>query len=213
MARVCLWKPVVCQPLRGLLPLAMFGCLGIAISVDGQEPHTSGRLQRATTPGAAIVLTTESPSPPLVDERPAIDRKAIALPPASNEQALKPAPRASKFPITSVLSGLAVVLGILAGVTWLARRPQRGGSGLPSEVLQVLGRCELAPRQSAVLVRCGQRVLLVGLSPQGARTLVEIAEPQEVNRLCAACATNGSSAAFQDVYRQLERAPISRSFA
>jgi flagellar biogenesis protein FliO len=40
------------------------------------------------------------------------------------------------------------------------------------------------------LIRVGTRVLVVGLGPDGARTLAEITEPIEVDVLVGACKTN-----------------------
>ena len=55
------------------------------------------------------------------------------------------------------------------------RPPAR--SLLPKEAVELLGRAPLAGRQQMQLVRVGNKLLLVALSPAGAETLTEITEP------------------------------------
>ena len=61
--------------------------------------------------------------------------------------------------------------------------------GLPSSAIEVLGRRPLEPRVSLQIVRCGTRVLILGLGPDGARTLSEITDPVEVDLIVGACRT------------------------
>jgi flagellar biogenesis protein FliO len=81
-------------------------------------------------------------------------------------------------------SRLAIVLGIFAFVIlvqrWLgtARR-----TDLSSDVIQVCGRVPLNPRQRLLLVRVGERMLVLLESPQGVGRLAEISDPAEVTRL------------------------------
>jgi hypothetical protein len=69
---------------------------------------------------------------------------------------------------------------------------------LPSEVFEVLGRAPLANHQQAQLVRCGSKLLLVSVNATsgGVRTLTEITDPAEVDRLIDLCRqVRGSRAA------------------
>jgi flagellar biogenesis protein FliO len=117
------------------------------------------------------------------------------------------------LPLTTMASSLAIVLGLFAGFVWLYKKSPQGSNTLPSEVFQSIGRCSLAPKHDAVLVRCGGRVLLVSLSAgHGAQTLMELRDADEVDRLCA-LAAGGSSAAFGDVIRQMSRTPATRTFS
>lgn len=108
---------------------------------------------------------------------------------------------------TTVIS-LAVIVGGLGLVAyWL--RPYLGGPrGLPIEAMELLGRRTIEHKVVIHLVRCGGRVLVLGVSPEGARTLSEITDPAEVQRLVAAChsprdakpfypPSNGGAAGFE----------------
>jgi flagellar biogenesis protein FliO len=106
----------------------------------------------------------------------------------------------------SMLGSLAIVLGLFFGLIWLMRRGMPKGTRLlSSEVVEVLGRAPLAGRQQMHVVRFGNKLLLISLSPGGAETLSEITEPAEVDRLSGICQqTHASSAtnAFRQVFRQ-----------
>ncbi len=68
-----------------------------------------------------------------------------------------------------MLFGLALVLGILAASVWLLKRfasPVRG-SGL----LRVLGVTAVGPREKVVLLEVGEKVLMLGVTPNNVRTL------------------------------------------
>ena len=71
---------------------------------------------------------------------------------------------------------------------WL--KPLIGVRGnLPAEALETLGRRAIDQKLAIHLIRCGGKVLVVGVSPEGARTLSEITDPMEVQRLVAVCRT------------------------
>lgn len=87
---------------------------------------------------------------------------------------------------TTVISLVAIVgcLGLVG--YWL--RPYLGvPRGLPIDALELLGRRVIEQKVAIHLVRCGSRVLVLGVSPDGARTLSEITDPAEVRRLVDAC--------------------------
>jgi flagellar biogenesis protein FliO len=105
-----------------------------------------------------------------------------------------------------VAGSLALVLGLFFLVAWTMRRAAPGGVvQLPREVVDVLGRAVLANRAQVHLIRCGNKLLLVSVSPTGIETLTEITDPDEVNRLAGLCrqAQPGSAtAAFRHVLQQ-----------
>jgi flagellar biogenesis protein FliO len=106
----------------------------------------------------------------------------------------------------SMLGSLAIVLGLFFGLIWLMRRGMPKGTRLlSSEVVEVLGRAPLAGRQQMHVVRFGNKLLLISLSPGGAETLSEITEPAEVDRLSGICQqthVNSATTAFRQVFRQ-----------
>lgn len=118
-----------------------------------------------------------------------------------------PASRASGLSsVLSVASALAVVLGLFLVGAWAMRRAApRGARPLPSEVFEVLGRAPLAGRQQVHLLRCGKRLLLVSVAPEGAETLTEINDPDEVAHLAGLCRQaepNSATAAFRQIFQQ-----------
>ena len=115
-------------------------------------------------------------------------------------------PRTPTGALTTVVSSLAVVLGLFLFVAWLARRalPNAGG-GLPKDVVEVLGFAPLANRQQMQLVRLGNKLVLLCVTATGADPLTEITDPEEVDRLAGLCQQNqpGSiSSTFRQVLAQ-----------
>lgn len=130
--------------------------------------------------------------------RPA-DQAAIPLPPPGDrgetDQAAK---KDVRGPIFTVTSSLAIVLGLFCGFVWLSRKTNHGrGSILSNDVFTVLGTSAIDVRNKATLVKCGNRVLLLAMTPTGVSTLAEYTDPSEVNDLLAS--TGGSAkAAFSE---------------
>lgn len=116
--------------------------------------------------------------------------------------------------IVTVISSLAVVLGLFCMAAWLMRRTApRGHTALPHDVFEVLGRASIAKGRQVQLLRCGGRLLLVSVTPEGAETLTEIDDPDEVARLAALCkaAQPGSAtAAFRQALQQFAGHPVQR---
>jgi flagellar biogenesis protein FliO len=109
----------------------------------------------------------------------------------------------------TILSALAIVIGAFLLFVWAMRRAgrlsaQRGQ--LPADVVSVLGRVPLAARQSAQLLRVGNKLVLVSLTPTGAETLTEVTDPAEVDRLVGLCQQANpysTTQAFEQVFRQM----------
>jgi flagellar biogenesis protein FliO len=101
---------------------------------------------------------------------------------------------------------LAVVLGLFFLVAWLLRRAMPKGSRLlPGDVVEVLGRAPLTGRQHVHLLRCGNKLLLVSVSPGSTETLTEITDPEEVDRICGLCRAahpQSATASFRQVLQQ-----------
>ncbi len=90
--------------------------------------------------------------------------------------------------LVNAATSLGIVLGLFLLVMWVVRRGMPKGSGLlPSEAVEVLGRASLAGRQQVQLVRCGNKIVLLSVTPSGTQTLTEISDPAEVDRLHSIC--------------------------
>ncbi len=117
-----------------------------------------------------------------------------------------PSPTAARA-VTTVLTSLAVVLGLfLLGVLNMKQANGRGGcANLPGEVVQTLGRAPLAGRQEMHLVRVGKKLLLLSVTANGAETLTEITDPEEIDRLAGICRQNhpdSITASFREILWQ-----------
>lgn len=110
-------------------------------------------------------------------------------------------------------AALAIVVGLFLVCALLVRRGTRKPStALPDGVVSVLGRVPLANRQSAELVRVGNKLVLLAVTQGGIEPLTEISDPTEIDRVLGLCAQQGphsSSSEFDVVFRQLaaETAP------
>ncbi len=108
-------------------------------------------------------------------------------------------------------AGLAVVVGLFIVCMWMLRRggPKPNGA-LPADAFAVLGRAPLSPQTFAHLLRVGNKLVLVAMTPGGVQPLTEVTDPMEVDRLTGLCAGvrgHGPSAEFQQVLAQLSREP------
>lgn len=138
----------------------------------------------------------------------------LPLDPPSRKQSNEPRSRLPKSPAgaaTTVIASLAVVLGLFTIIVWLARRVgPKGNTALPDEVVETLGRAHLSGRQEMHLVRVGNKLLLLSVTPTSAETLTEITDPAEIDRLAGICRQNqpGSiTASFREVFSQLGHHP------
>ncbi|MDZ4684260.1 MAG: flagellar biosynthetic protein FliO [Planctomycetaceae bacterium] len=123
---------------------------------------------------------------------------------ASQPKSKPSAPTASLWGTVAALGVMA--LGLMLAVRWLKRHGPPSLRGLPSEAVEPLGQRLLSRGVAVHLVRCGSRVLLLGVGPDGVRTLSEITDPVEVDLLAGACrrrdeATSGLGA-FTQVWQR-----------
>lgn len=113
-------------------------------------------------------------------------------------------------------AGVAITVGLLLSFVWLLRSlSPKSSRQLPREVVEVLGRLPLAGKQTTQLVRVGSKLVLVAVTPEGATTLTEIADPEEVARLVAACdagSGRGEGAAFDRMLEELADERVAPGF-
>jgi flagellar biogenesis protein FliO len=173
------------------------------------------------------VAVPRYPQPP-VNFRLASAEEVISHSPAKPPLKLAPRTAVTRQPVNkpaaptpggalgTVAGSLGVVLGLFLVVAWCLRRFSPAGSVLlPKEVVELLGRSPLAGRQQMQLVRIGNKLLLVALSPGGAETLTEITDATEVEHLTALSRRrqpSSSAAAFQQALAQLGNEPAERGF-
>ncbi len=201
-----------------------------------QPVESNDRYITAPQPTTAPPLLEPTPPPPfdpsiqhafhLADAAPAANeaQRRLAPPTAAAPRSAGPDARAATsrqlpnfgLPVQSIsttVAALAVVIGCFLICTWLVRRGTRkSGGALPRDVVSVLGRMPLAARNMAQLLRVGNKLILVSLTPSGAETLTEVTDPAEVDRLVGLCHQadpHSTTKAFEHVFRQmsLESAP------
>jgi flagellar biogenesis protein FliO len=130
---------------------------------------------------------------------------------AGKQPLVRPATPSVSSALGTVVGSLGVVLGLFLVIAWCSRRfSPTGALPLPKEAVELLGQAPLAGRQQMRLLRVGNKLLLVALSPAGIETLTEITDAAEVEHLTALCRRSrpgSSQAAFQQVLTQLATDP------
>lgn len=144
-------------------------------------------------PRDSVAVTSDSDAP--------ITRRTPSITPPAAKSSSKARGTGS---VWGTLGALTVVLTlILVGArTW----KKHGGAlpgGIPSEALEVLGRRAIDQKQVLHLVRLGSRILVLGSSPGGIRTLAEIDDPVEVDLLTGLCQRDESAGSFSQAFSAL----------
>lgn len=121
----------------------------------------------------------------------------------------------TSFGMLRVCVALALVLASVYGVAWLMRR-LRGAAGVSAPGIAIVSQVSLGARERAVLLRVGERHLLVGVAAGSVRLLQEVnfASPPDGAPLTTggAAATGGASApvAVPPSFRELLRRSLGR---
>ena len=168
----------------------------------------------AATPASVVPSGSERPGAIPLSPTPARRENPLPLLPRGAAPAAGTAGGVGAFITT--MGSLALVLGLFFAVAWFLRKGMPAQAALlPSEVVETLGRSPLAGRQQMQLVRCGNKLLLLCVSPAGAETLTEIIEPAEVDRLSGLCRQGHPQSAttmFRQVFQQFAREPAEPGF-
>jgi len=190
-----------CRRARLRLMVRAAGCLLVlaATLAQGAPPRVIDEEDDSFQP--ANFAQVDSPELP----------RAISPRNSSHDTPGKPitAGKSSTNPVSlwGTVIGLGAVFGLFLGVrVWLTRNGPTGMRGLPIEALELLGKRTIEPRVSIHIVRCGPKILILGVSPDGIRTLTEITDPTEIDLLAGACkrkeAGAASTANFAGMFRQ-----------
>ncbi|QDU74432.1 Flagellar biosynthesis protein, FliO [Bremerella volcania] len=146
--------------------------------------------------------------------QPAAAVEPLRLPPPSKAQEEGVAMPTFNFQsnqTASIAASLFVVVGLFLIFAWVGKKNMKSGSGrLSKEIIQVLGKSQLSGKQQLELVRVGQKLLLLCVTPNGVETLTEITEPTEVERLLTIVrqdSPGSMTATFQDVLSQMGHQP------
>lgn len=111
--------------------------------------------------------------------------------PIGELQSAQSGSRGTTGSLVGTLFSLGLVLGLFLATAALAHRYMRPSAKqeLPSSIMEVLGSISLPtqPRQQAILMRMGPRVLLLSSHAGQTSTLAEFTDPDEVESLLAQC--------------------------
>ncbi|MCC6237081.1 MAG: flagellar biosynthetic protein FliO [Dehalococcoidia bacterium] len=109
--------------------------------------------------------------------------------------------------VVRLVAVVAIIWGAFWALRWYNRRIQTGyGAGRSLEVLETRA---LGPNRSMQLVRVGRRAVLVGVTVERINQLLEIDDPEEVERLAqAAVAEQGRGPALNRVVESVSRFAI-----
>ncbi len=227
----------LCLSRRACLVVLFAGvlCVGVGQSVEAQGAGTEAQ-RIAQLRDQAAAQATPAPTQAIGDDAPAAGEQTGE--PNDNEpaKAQKPLPANEALPLgagesslfnidgattqtpsklgdgwlLSTLAALGVVLALVFGLRWLLKR---GGvaaiGGMQGSVVEVLSRTMVAPRSHVVLLRVGNRILIVNDSPNGMRTLASVEDPEEVAGLLAsidAAKPNSMTRSFSGVMGRLSSA-------
>jgi len=85
------------------------------------------------------------------------------------------APGISASTYVQAALALALIVGLLAGAAWLARKVS-GGKGFGQGGMRVIGGVALGPRERIMLLEVGEEWLVIGIVPGQIRTLHRLAK-------------------------------------
>jgi|GEM_PF-2077163 len=185
--------------------------IGLAATTIGRADSARG-LAEGSPPDGASGLSAGSLGQEGTDHVSASGRQPVRLGPQQKGRPLSSVSGSRFDPTAStltVLSSLAVVLGVFLLLVWAIRRAMpRSSQLLPSDVLEVLGRSTLMGKHQMFLVRFGPKLLLLSVTTEGADTLTEIDHPDEVARIVALCRQNQPGSipgGFRQILDQMSR--------
>jgi flagellar biogenesis protein FliO len=130
----------------------------------------------------------------------------LPLAPPKSKRGAENAPPTVGRAVTTVATSLAVVLGLFTLLVWFARKTNaKGRAPLLGHAVETLGRTPLNGRQEMHLVRVGNKLILLAVTPTSAETLTEITDPAEIDRLAGICRQDHAdsiTASFREVLSQ-----------
>ncbi|WP_462116122.1 flagellar biosynthetic protein FliO [Lysobacter xanthus] len=140
----------------------------------------------AATPATAAPAVAQAPAATApVATKPAATARSITFPvrPATSAQVASPvahAPAADAGSIGGAVFSLLLVIGLILGLGWLAKRMPGMQRGAGTSQLKIVASVALGPRDRAVVLDVGGQQLLVGVGQGGVRTLHTLEHPLPV---------------------------------
>lgn len=208
-------KSAICNCIR-LLPASLWMLMCPAF-IEAQPPSSRGSvLERDGELRNAPRAMQDRPfsrnnAQPIATPR--VDARRISKPgrkiSAPGERVEKKNDKGVSFGTTMIFLSLIVGLILVVAKLWLKHGPIVS-AGLPPEVIEVLGKRNIDARQSIHLVRMGSRILVLGSSAEGLRTLSELTDPVEVDFIAGACRSRNHDNAVTQSFRALFKKQLPR---
>ena len=187
-------------------------CLVLLLSVGGvaaarAQPAGEADARRQLTELAkqysepAAALPQGDPTPPQDTEQAPLGA------PAAEQRSLGDAQSGGGW-ILSTMAALGLVIGLILAARWAVVRFGGKVIARPSQAVEVLSRTPVAPKNHVLLLRVGRRVLVVGDSSTGLRTLADLDDPEEVAALLQSVESGrpaSVSRGFQDLIGRFNR--------
>ncbi len=196
-------RGALCDCVRALV---LTGCL--TGSLFAQPPQFPSSRPAASTTVPAELSRTAGDSPEAGSQRLLPARQSVA----SGKRSKTTQP--SAMPLWGTVIGLGMLAcGLIVALKWIRRHGPAVMRALPNEAVEPLGQRVLSRGVAVHLVRCGNRMLILGVGPDGVRTLSEITDPVEVDLLAGACRRRDESASglagFSQMLQRSQRTPSS----
>jgi flagellar biogenesis protein FliO len=156
-------------------------------------------LAQTLTPGQSVLAPSRiSPPPPAIpgayEDQPV--REQGNLPPSTTAGGKLTAADSSSTPLDfhRVAISLVIVLALVFLCRWGARYLFPSASvGRSSQVMKVISRSVIAPKQQLLLIQVGRRLVLVGDCGMQMNALAEITDPDEVAGLLGQLRANSAA--------------------
>jgi flagellar biogenesis protein FliO len=169
---------------------------------SNQAISLSGARTEEVVPGAEVALTSpdeSSPAPKAAagDETRAPERtdsrqgRLVTRRPDTGDSLTQLPPQPGPW-YGSGLVPLGMVLLVVGAAYWAVRRWMPSARSTGSDVLRIVARTGMGPKQSLLLIQLARRFVLVGASADRIETLCTVTDPDEVADLAArTCSSPG----------------------
>ncbi len=132
----------------------------------------------ATGTQPAAPLTAEVNRKPTIFKRKRSEFNAQAGPRTPGALTVRPDREVAWY--QSGLGALSIVLALVGVATWAVRRWLPSAKIRDNDLLRVVSRTSLSPKQSLALVHLGRRFVVLGISSDNVNVLCEVTDPDEV---------------------------------
>ena len=156
---------------------------GESAAVAPQSTSTTPTAQAAVAPGTAS-SSAQTTQPDPSNSLPATERRALGVASPSSTGVASASGKPDSAWLLNTLAALGAVIGLMLVLRAIVMRAVgKSAATSRSPAIEVLARSVVAPRSNVLLLRVGRRILVVGETASGLRTLSDVSDPEEVASL------------------------------